>query len=171
MKSLHLVIIALLLTLTTTLGAQELKFAHIDIQKLVATLPDKVKADKALQDEANKLQSQLKIMSEELDKKYSEYMSQKDSLPDLVKSIKEKEIQDQNQRIQNYNQLAQQSLGQKEQELLKPIIEKVQKAIDEVGAENGFIYIFDVTTPGTFAYMSTKSVDILPLVKQKLNLK
>ncbi|MBP8849348.1 MAG: OmpH family outer membrane protein [Breznakibacter sp.] len=169
MKSLHLVIIALLLTLTTTLGAQELKFAHIDIQKLVATLPDKVKADKALQDEANKLQSQLKIMSEELDKKYSEYMSQKDSLPDLVKSIKEKEIQDQNQRIQNYNQLAQQSLGQKEQELLKPIIEKVQKAIDEVGAENGFIYIFDVSSKVILFY-SDKSVDAEPLVRIKLGI-
>ena len=169
MKSLHLVIIALLLTLTTTLGAQELKFAHIDIQKLVATLPDKVKADKALQDEANKLQSQLKIMSEELDKKYSEYMSQKDSLPDLVRSIKEKEIQDQNQRIQNYNQLAQQSLGQKEQELLKPIIEKVQKAIDEVGAENGFIYIFDVSSKVILFY-SDKSVDAEPLVRTKLGI-
>ncbi len=169
MKSLHLVIIALLLTLTTTLGSQELKFAHIDIQKLVATLPDKVKADKALQDEANKLQSQLKIMSEELDKKYSEYMSQKDSLPDLVKSIKEKEIQDQNQRIQNYNQLAQQSLGQKEQELLKPIIEKVQKAIDEVGAENGFIYIFDVSSKVILFY-SDKSVDAEPLVRIKLGI-
>ena len=169
MKSLHLVIIALLLTLTTSLGAQELKFAHIDIQKLVATLPDKVKADKALQDEANKLQSQLKIMSEELDKKYSEYMSQKDSLPDLVKSIKEKEIQDQNQRIQNYNQLAQQSLGQKEQELLKPIIEKVQKAIDEVGAENGFIYIFDVSSKVILFY-SDKSVDAEPLVRTKLGI-
>ncbi len=169
MKSLHLVIIALLLTLTTTLRAQELKFAHIDIQKLVATLPDKVKADKALQDEANKLQSQLKIMSEELDKKYSEYMSQKDSLPDLVKSIKEKEIQDQNQRIQNYNQLAQQSLGQKEQELLKPIIEKVQKAIDEVGAENGFIYIFDVSSKVILFY-SDKSVDAEPLVRIKLGI-
>ncbi len=169
MKSLHLVIIALLLTLTTTLGAQELKFAHIDIQKLVATLPDKVKADKALQDEANKLQSQLKIMSEELDKKYSEYMSQKDSLPDLVKSIKEKEIQDQNQRNQNYNQLAQQSLGQKEQELLKPIIEKVQKAIDEVGAENGFIYIFDVSSKVILFY-SDKSVDAEPLVRIKLGI-
>lgn len=169
MKSLHIVFIALLLTLTTTLGAQELKFAHIDIQKLVATLPDKVKADKALQDEANKLQSQLKIMSEELDKKYSEYMSQKDSLPDLVKSIKEKEIQDQNQRIQNYNQLAQQSLGQKEQELLKPIIEKVQKAIDEVGAENGFIYIFDVSSKVILFY-SDKSVDAEPLVRTKLGI-
>ena len=169
MKSLHLVIIALLLTLTTSLGAQELKFAHIDIQKLVATLPDKVKADKALQDEANKLQSQLKIMSEELDKKYSEYMSQKDSLPDLVKSIKEKEIQDQNQRIQNYNQLAQQSLGQKEQELLKPIIEKVQKAIDEVGAENGFIYIFDVSSKVILFY-SDKSMDAEPLVRTKLGI-
>ncbi len=169
MKSSHLVIIALLLTLTTTLGAQELKFAHIDIQKLVATLPDKVKADKALQDEENTLQSQLKIMSEELDKKYSEYMSQKDSLPDLVKSIKEKEIQDQNQRIQNYNQLAQQSLGQKEQELLKPIIEKVQKAIDEVGAENGFIYIFDVSSKVILFY-SDKSVDAEPLVRIKLGI-
>ena len=169
MKSLHLVIIALLLTLTTSLGAQELKFAHIDIQKLVATLPDKVKADKALQDEANKLQSQLKIMSEELDKKYSEYMSQKDSLPDLVKSIKEKEIQDQNQRIQNYNKLAQQSLVQKEQELLKPIIEKVQKAIDEVGAENGFIYIFDVSSKVILFY-SDKSVDAEPLVRTKLGI-
>lgn len=169
MKSLHLVIVALLLTLTTSLGAQELKFAHIDIQKLVATLPDKVKADKSLQDEATKLQAQLKIMSEELDKKYAEYMSQKDSLPDLVKSIKEKEIQDQNQRIQNYNQLAQQSLGQKEQELLKPIIDKVQKAIDEVGAENGYIYIFDVSSK-VILYYSEKSVDAEPLVRTKLGI-
>lgn len=169
MKSLQLLFIALLLTLTTSLTAQDLKFAHIDIQKLVATLPDKVKADKALQDEATKLQSQLKIMSEELDKKYADYMAQKDSLPDLVKSIKEKEIQDQNQRIQNYNQLAQQSLGQKEQELLKPIIDKVQKAIDEVGAEKGFIYIFDVSSK-VILYYSDKSVDAEPLVRTKLGI-
>lgn len=169
MKSLQLLFIALLLSLSTSLSAQDLKFAHIDIQKLVATLPDKVKADKALQDEAAKLQSQLKIMSEELDKKYADYMAQKDSLPDLVKSIKEKEIQDQNQRIQNYNQLAQQSLGQKEQELLKPIIDKVQKAIDEVGAEKGFIYIFDVSSKVILFY-SEKSVDAEPHVRAKLGI-
>ena len=35
---------------------------------------------------------------------------------------------------------------------------------------NGFMYIFDVTNSGTFAYMSSKSVDVLPLVKKNLGL-
>ncbi len=169
MKSFKIALFFAFFALSLSGFAQDLKFAHIDVQKLVASLPEKVKADKALQDEAAKLQSQLKIMSEELDKKYADYMAQKDSLPDLVKSIKEKEIQDQNQRIQNYNQLAQQSLSQKEQELLKPIIEKVQGAIDAVGAEKGFIYIFDISSK-IIVFHSEKSVDAEPLVKAKLGI-
>lgn len=169
MKSIKIVLFLFLASISTIGYSQDLKFAHVDIQKLVSTLPDKIQADKKLQDEANKLQTQLKIMSDELEKKYSDYMAEKDSLPDLVKSMKEKEIQDQNQRIQNYNQLAQQSLGQKEQELLKPIVDKVQKAIDEVGVEQGFIYIFDISSKAVI-YHSDKSVDAEPLVKAKLGI-
>lgn len=169
MKSFKIIVVIALLAFSSTSFSQELKFAHIDIQKLVATMPTKIKADKALQDEAAKLQAQLKSMSEDLDKKYADYMAQKDSLPELVRSIKEKEIQDQNQRIQNYNQLAQQSLSQKEQELLKPIIDQVQAAIDLVGAEKGFIYIFDISSK-VILYHSEKSVDAEPFVKLKLGI-
>ena len=169
MKSFKIIVIFAFFALCSSSFAQELKFAHIDVQKLVATMPAKIKADKTLQDEAAKLQSQLKSMSEDLDKKYAEYMAQKDSLPELVRSIKEKEIQDQNQRIQNYNQLAQQSLSQKEQELLKPIIDQVQAAIDTVGAEKGFIYIFDISSK-VILYHSEKSVDAEPFVKLKLGI-
>lgn len=169
MKSIKIILFVVLASVSTIGYSQELKFAHIDIQKMVSTLSDKVQADKKLQDEATKLQTQLKIMSDELEKKYTDYMAEKDSLPELVRSIKEKEIQDQNQRIQNYNQLAQQSLGQKEQELLKPIVDKVQKAIDEVGAEQGFIYIFDVSSKA-IVYHSDKSVDAEVLVKAKLGI-
>ncbi len=169
MKSIKIVLFLILASISTIGYSQDLKFAHVDIQKMVSTLPDKIQADKKLQDEANKLQTQLKIMSDELEKKYSDYMAEKDSLPDLVRSMKEKEIQDQNQRIQNYNQLAQQSLGQKEQELLKPIVDKVQKAIDEVGVEQGFIYIFDISSKAVI-YHSEKSVDAEPLVKAKLGI-
>ncbi len=151
-------------------NAQELKFAHIDTQALLTSLPDHQAAQTQLQDEAKKLEDQLTVMSSDLQQKYEDYMQKRDSLPDLIRATKEKEIQDANQRIQSYQQMAQQSLSQKEQQLMLPILEKVQKALDEVGKENGFVYIFDVSSQ-VVLYHSEQSVDAAPLVKEKLGVK
>ncbi len=167
MKIFRLLLVAVILSTTAGLSAQNLKFGHINVQELITSLPAKQVADKELNSEAQKLQNQLKVMSEELDKKYKDYMLQRDSLSELIRSTREKEIQDYDQRIQNFNRLAQQSLEQKEHELLQPIVEKVQKAIDEVGKEQGFIYIFD-TSSQVVLYNSDQSVDCAPLVKAKL---
>ncbi len=168
MKVFKLFAVVLLVALSAaTSSAQELKFAHLNVQKLISELPQKQAADKELQDEAKKLQSQLQVMSQELDEKYSTYMAQRDSLTQLIRSTREKEIQDYDQRIQNFNKLAQQSLAQKEQELLQPIIEKVEKAIQAVGEEQGFIYIFDVSSQ-VILYNSDQSVDCEEMVKTKM---
>ncbi|MCU4163385.1 OmpH family outer membrane protein [Carboxylicivirga caseinilyticus] len=148
--------------------AQELKFGHIDIQKVVAELPAKIEADKTLQSEATKLQNQLQVMQSELEKMYTDYVSQRDSLPDLIRATKEKEMQDKDQRLQQYSQMAQQEIQKKEQQLLAPIIEKVQKAIEEVGQEQGLIYIFDISSQ-VVVYHSEKSIDCGDLVKAKVN--
>lgn len=167
MKLVKLVVVALVLAFAGKVSAQELKFGHVDIQTLISELPDKVAADKQLQAEANKLQNQLKVMQSELEKRYTEYLSQRDTLPDLIRATKEKEIQDQDQRLQQYSQMAQQSIGQKEQQLLTPIVQKVQKAIDEVGQEQGLIYIFDISSQ-VVVYHSEKSIDCAPFVKAKV---
>ncbi len=167
MKSLKVLLVIAVMVFSANTFAQELKFGHINIQKLVSELPAKIEADKQLQSEADKLDQNLKVMNEELDAKYTEYMQKRDTLPELIRATKEKEIQEISQRLQNFQMLAQQNLQQKEQQLLQPIIEKVQKAIDEVGAENGFIYIFDISSR-VVVYHSEKSVDVENLVKAKL---
>lgn len=167
MKLIKVLIVIAVFALAGKVQAQDLKFGHINIQQLVAELPDKVAADKELQNEATKLQEQLKVMEEDLRNKYNEYMAQRDTMPDLIKATKEKEIQDYEQRMQQYSQMAQQSLGQKEQQLLQPIITKVQKAIDDVGEEQGLIYIFDLSSQ-VVVYHSTESIDCAPFVKAKL---
>ncbi len=167
MKSIKLLLVVATIFVCSSAIAQELKFGHVNVQKLVAELPAKMDADKKLQAEAQKLDQNLKVMSEELDAKYTDYMEKRDSLPELIRATKEKEIQEINTRLQNFQQLAQQNLQQQEQQLLQPIIESVQKAIDEVGAENGFIYIFDVSSR-VVIYHSDKSVDVEELVKAKL---
>ncbi|MCG8578625.1 MAG: OmpH family outer membrane protein [Bacteroidales bacterium] len=167
MKFLKVLVVIAAVAFAGKVQAQDLKFGHVNIQQMVSELPDKVAADKELQAEATKLQEQLQVMQQDLQGKYEEYMSQRDSLPDLIRATKEKEIQDYEQRMQQYSQMAQQTLGQKEQQLLQPIIMKVQKAIDEVGQEQGLIYIFDISTQ-VVVYHSDKSVDCAPLVKAKL---
>ncbi|WP_430810684.1 MULTISPECIES: OmpH family outer membrane protein [unclassified Carboxylicivirga] len=167
MKLIKLIVIVVAVAFAGKVEAQELKFGHVNIQELVQQLPDKVAADKQLQAEATKLQEQLQVMQKDLQAKYSDYMTSRDTLPDLIRATKEKEIQDYEQRMQQYSQMAQQTLGQKEGQLLQPIITKVQKAIDEVGQENGLIYIFDISTQ-VVVYHSNKSIDCAPLVKAKL---
>jgi len=167
MKAIKLLLVVATIFIGTSAIAQELKFGHVNIQKLVAELPDKIAADKKLQDEANKLEQNNKVMIDELEAKYKDYMEKKDSLPELIRATKEKEINEINERIQSFKMLAQQNLQQQEQQLLQPIIEKVQKAIDAVGKENGFIYIFDISSR-VVIYHSENSVDVEELVKAKI---
>ncbi len=167
MKSIKLLLVVVTILVSSSAFAQELKFGHVNIQKLVAELPAKLEADKTLQQEAQKLDSNLKVMNEELEAKYTDYMEKRDTLPELIRATKEKELQEINSRLQNFQAMASQDLQKKEQTLLQPIIESVQKAIDEVGAENGFIYIFDVSSR-VVVYHSEKSVDVEELVKAKL---
>ena len=72
------------------------------------------------------------------------------------------------QRIQSFQQNAQQALQAKEQELLEPILAKAREAIEEVAKEGGYTYIFDRSL-GTILF-AKESENIIDKVKKKLNL-
>ena len=167
MKTIKFVfIVSFLLTVSLT-SAQNLKFGHINREQLIIELPEYLSAMTTLESEAKALQDRRDIMTQEAQQKFTEYLTQRDELPELVRATLEKEIQDINSRLENYDLLANQTIGKKQQDLLMPIMEKVNKAIEDVGAENGFIYIFDVSSQ-IVLYHSEQSVDCLNLVKRKL---
>ena len=63
---------------------------------------------------------------------------------DIVKQTKEQELVDMQKRIQEFQKNAQTQLQEKQAEVFQPIYAKVDKAIKDVGKENGFLYIFDI---------------------------
>ncbi|MCL2073883.1 MAG: OmpH family outer membrane protein [Marinilabiliaceae bacterium] len=170
MKILKIVQVFIFICVVPLLSAQTFKFGHIDSQKLVTELPEFNEAQKQLEAEATVLEDRRNIMQEEVERKFTEYISQRDEMPDLIRATMEKDIQDLQQRLESYNMLAQQSLAKKQQDLLQPIIDKVNRAIEQVGDENGFIYIFDVSMQ-IVLYYSTASTDCMQMVKQKLGVK
>lgn len=168
MKSFKAIIAAAALAVATiSANAQELKFAHIDSQKFLSELPEWTQAQNTLQEEAKKLTDQMSVMQNELQQKFQDYANKRDSLPDLIRATIEKDLQDTQTRIQSFQQLAQQSLSKKEADLMQPILENYQKALEEVAKENNFIYVFD-TSSQVLLYTSTQSIDASTYVKAKM---
>ncbi len=109
-------------------------------------------------------------MQEEFKKKQDAYLKKKDTMPATLRSAKETELQEMAQRIGTFTQQAQLDIQKKQQALTQPILQKVQKAIDDVAKENGYTYILDLST-GVILYHSKTANDITPLVKKKLGIK
>jgi len=165
-KILFLLIVIISLS---SFGQEKQKFGHINSNDLLMMMPENQQAQKALQQHSRELEDQSAAMQAELEQKYNDYLAKKDSLSPLIQKTKETELQDLNQRIQAFQQTAQKDLQAKQQELLKPIIEKARNAIREVAKENGYTYVFDTGT-GALVYWPEDSDDLLPLVKTKLGI-
>jgi outer membrane protein len=149
-----------------------LKLGHIDSQALFTSMPESDSAQKKLERSAQQMQSTLEQLQVEFNKKYEEYtkLSGDNTTSDLILRTKEDELQSLQQRIQTFQQQAEQDISAQRTTLFKPIQEKAINAVNQVAAENGFTYIFD-KAGGALVYTAPESQDILPLVKAKLGLK
>jgi outer membrane protein len=110
-------------------------------------------------------------MQVELNNKSDAYTKESKNLTDLVKQTKEQELIDLNRKIQEFQQNAQEQFQNKQVELFQPIYQKVDKAIKDVGKENGFTYVFDVAKGSLLYFDETKSTNVMALAKTKLGLK
>jgi outer membrane protein len=151
--------------------AQSFKFGHINSDELIQAMPEYDSATVKLEKYRKELVNALELMTVELNTKNDAYQKESKNLSDIVKQTKEQELMDMNKRIQDFQTNAQTQLQNKQTEVFQPIYAKVDKAIKDVGKENGFLYVFDVAKGALLYFDDTKSINIMPLVKTKLGLK
>src|SRR5665648_294422 len=153
-----------------SLMAQSMKFGHISSEELIQALPEFDSASVKLEKFRKELINVLELMSVELNNKSEQYNKESKNLSDIVKQTKENELMDINRRIQEFQTNAQQQLQDKQTELFQPVYAKVDKAIKDVGKENGFIYVFDIAKGSLLYFDETKSTNVMALAKAKLSL-
>jgi len=166
-----LAITALVLFAASAGYSQTMKFGHVNGNELVQALPEFDSARVKLENTQNELQNTLEIMTVQLNNMNDAYTKDSKNWTEIVRQTKEQEMIDLNKRIEAFQTKAQTDLQEKQLALFKPIQEKVDKAVKEVGKENGFVYIFDVGSGVLLYFDETKSTNIMSLVKAKLGLK
>lgn len=165
MKQLKTLVIALVLFVGTQMSAQT-KVAHIDVQALMTNMPEMKAAQTQLEKIKENYDKEYKTMVQEYQTKLQKYEQEAPTAGEAVNESRSKEMQDMGGRIQQYQQSAAKELQQKEMDLLKPILEKAQAAIQKVATAKGFNYVLDATTGS--GVLVANGTDILADVKKEL---
>jgi outer membrane protein len=157
--------------LSLSVFAQEPKFGHINSVEILSLMPEKANIEKSISDLNNQWNIELTKLRDEYYNKIKEYQDKlTKNMPESIKAARQSEIAELEKRIAALQKTANEDLQKKQQDLFAPVIEKVRKAIYDVGIENELLYVFDTSTQ-SIIFQSPKSNDISALVKKKLNLK
>ena len=167
-KILKLTLAIALLMGSTSLFAQ--KFGRINTQEIIMSMPETKTMQTNMEAYAKELQDNIETMNVEFNTKLQDFQKNFNTLTDIAKEMKEKDLNDLQARIREFQERAQQEYQKKQTELLSTIIEKAKNAIDKISAAGGYLVVFDTST-GSLAYFDEATLtDIAPEVKKELGI-
>lgn len=163
------ILLAVAVALPMFAAAQTSKFGTVDVQVILQAMPETAAMNTQLEEASNKYQEEFNKLQEEFNKKYTELQTlDKDTTtPQSIKERRMQELQELNEKVQQFRQTAAADLQRQQETLMKPIEERLRTAIKAVGQENSFTFIFQSEIP---LYTGTDVVDVTPMVKTKLGL-
>jgi outer membrane protein len=143
------------------------KIGYISTDELIGVMPEAEKADAELKDYQASLAQQGQDMMKELNDKDSLFVRDSAKLSPSMKEIKKNELVSLYQRVQNWNQQAQEMYQAEAQKKIAPLRTKALDAIKSVAKKNGYSYILDVNS----VIVGPPGDDVLALVKKELGIK
>jgi outer membrane protein len=146
------------------------KLGYIDSARILAEYKVVEDAKKTFDQQATSWEKERAVMEAELDSLNAEYKNQELMLTESMKKEKKDQIAAKRNAYETFVQSIwgpDGKLAQKNQELMKPIIDKVNAILERIGTEEKYTMIFDAAN-GSVVYASP-GVDLTPRVLEELN--
>ena len=137
-----------LLIAVSTSGMAQIKIGYTNIELVLAYMPEAKQVEQTLGTYQKKFAEQMQVKQQYAQSKLQEYMEKKEAnqLSPTDDENRQKELQALDQEIQKYAAESEQKLLQKREEMLLPVLEKLQDKIDKVAKDNSYTYILNQTT-------------------------
>ena len=160
------IILAILMVLPMTMFAQ--KIGHVNIDAVAQGMPEFASLQTELQNLQKQFQEEMQRKQTEFQTKAETYDKEKDGLSETLRSYREKELQTAYEELQKFGQTSEQELQRLSSTKQNEIMDKILKAIEEVGAAGSYTYILPVSG---IAYTGAGANDITDQVKAKVGAK
>ncbi len=158
--------------LSMSIAAAGQTTGYVNTETILAGIPEYVQVQEQLDRLKNQYELQLQNEVKLVENLYSRYQSQKSILNEIERQAKEKEIITKERAVKEKQQ---EIFGQdgvmatKSKELMEPIMNVVQKAVDQVAKERGCLIVLDLASLQGVIYKDPKA-DLTPIVLKKLGL-
>ena len=141
------------------------KLGHVNSQAIMQEMPDYDAARKELESYKNDLTKELEMYQKLIVEFAQDYEQNKGGMSAETRQRKETDLMERQQNYEKKAYEAENSLQQKEQQLLQQIMLKVNNAVKELAEKEGYSYIYEVTT-----LLYAGGEDISDKVRKKLGI-
>ncbi len=160
---------SLLLIAVFTLGVGSVvnaqKIAHIDYQRVIDNMPETRAAEAKLEKIGKTHQADIVGLATKLDAKIKKYQAEQGSQTDDTNKKRAEEVKKDNLQYEKARRFAYEDIEERRAKDIVPIIAKAQKAIEEIAASKGILYVFDAKS-----LIVKKGEDLYEAAKAKLGL-
>lgn len=129
-----------------------LKIGFVNSEKIITELPEAKESQQKLEGLVKGWQDEIENRAKALQTKYEEYQKQSNMLNESAKQARQKELIDEEQKLNQYRQEKQQELALQREKIMKPIQDKVFKAIEKVAKDKKLSFVFDKATDVPLLY-------------------
>jgi outer membrane protein len=167
MKRIVLATTALLLAFATPGdGSAQLKIGYINSQSILAEAPGAKEAQTKFDADMQTYRQEVQQMQTELETLVKQYETQQAMLSPSAKQQRETDIRTKQTAYQERLAAIDQRAGQRQQELVQPVMDKINQVIEQIRAEGSYALIFDVSAGGVVA--ADPGLDLTPEVIRRL---
>ena len=166
MKHLYTLLLSLMVFIAPLNVMAQSKVAHINTQQLISEMPEVIAAQNELKKLEDQYGKEMENSVKEFQTKAQTYQGDAQNQTDLINQQRQVELQEIQQRIQDFRETPAQELQKRSADMMRPLYEKARAAIEKVAAAQGFDYVLDSSPGGSVIMASGK--DLLPDVKTSL---
>ncbi|MCB0486912.1 MAG: OmpH family outer membrane protein [Cyclobacteriaceae bacterium] len=148
------------------------KIGYADWDYIFSQMPDYKVIEAEMKTHGDQLQNQLQAKYKDYETKLKAYQAGAATMVDAVRRDKETELTQLQENIQKFQQDAQTSIQNKQDQLMNPVFTKVGKAIEDVAKEQGYSFILNpqLIGGGDILLYSDEKYDVSDLVLKKMGI-
>jgi outer membrane protein len=146
--------------------AQAVRLGYIDTQAILALAPGSAEAQQEFDREMDRYRGEIQRLGEELERLITQYQQQERNLTPEAREARQQEIRRRESEYQARIEQIDQEAAQRRQELVEPILEKMQIAIEAEREAGGYALIFDTAARAIIA--ADPSLDLTEAILERL---
>ena len=163
-------------TVEPAAAQDDLTIGYVDPQTILSKMPEMKAVQQRLQNFAERKRQEFSDKQANFQQQVTAYQQKSAVISEEAKKKEEERLGQLQAELQQFQTQLQQEIQQKQQELVGPLLQQIEKAINEVAAEQGLTYVLNTTTSNgdvIILYASDEAqqqYDITDPVMQKLGI-